>query len=189
MRIPAILVSVLVATAACGTSDTEAADAASSLECALGALSIGLGAGASFHALRDGDEAEIVLGFQGLRMLELSARVEGASDDAVDIVSYLEVDGSDISVSQRNRDEPLATQADGASLVEGYLLFLHDAPPEALVGHDARLDLIVREGSCSATHSVQLVLRDDDACVDFDVVVPDAGAADPSVTDGAVACE
>ncbi len=104
-----------------GAPDAQA-DSSCSIEVALG-----LGARDAFIPIDDGDATEVILGFQGFRMLRLSTRVIGSNDIEAELSSSLSIEATGVQVSQRDL-LPLV-QAGGAGYVEDWLFFFNDAVP------------------------------------------------------------
>ena len=165
-----------------GTSDAGA-DANCSLE-----IAVGKGDRDGFMPIREGDPAEVILGFQGFRMLEFAIQIVGSDDDQAEVTSFLEVDGTGVEVNQRDRGLQIRAQSTGGGVVENYLLFFNDAPASEIVGYSANLELVVRSGGCVGTARTRIELRDDDTCVSYDAAVPEAGVLDGGIPDGSVAC-
>ncbi len=142
--------------------------------------------GDAFVALADGDPVELLLGFQGFRMLRLAVRTHGGPADQLEVGASLTVPDSGAELDQRTRERVLAPTADGV-LLEEYLLFVNDIPPAQIVGYEAELDLTVRAAGCLGGESTRILIRDDDPCVDHGIVVD--AATRPDAPDGGVVCE
>jgi len=177
--------SVPLLLSGCGpeSSPDAGVDAACSFE-----ILLGQGDRDSFTPLNDGDPLELVLGFQGFRMLMLAAEVRGTDAAAVDLNAFLSINAGAIESSQRDRAMSVQSGISGR-IVEDYLIFLNDAPASEIVGQEAVLELIAKSGACTGATSVRVMLRDDVDCVDFGVIVPDAAIPDGGVADGSVACD
>ena len=150
-------------------------------------VTIGSMESGSFVELRDGDPVELLLGFQGFRMLRFAVRGRGAGPGtAVDVGSFLSVPETGVELDQRTLEREATVETDGF-LVSEYLLFINDYPPSQLVGYDAELEMTVRASGCLGGSRIHVQIRDDDPCIDqgivLDAAVPDAGL------DGGVACE
>lgn len=184
----------LLAALTCGSiglggcpGDDTPADAAADASCTMG-ITVGTGSMESFRPLHAGDPIEVILGFQGFRMLDLTLRIEEPPERSVYISAFVDVVDTDVEVRQLPTPIRAEVGPDGAAYVEGFLVFFNDAPIADLVNHDADLELVVRERDCTGGQVVRVQLRDDVACVDYDASVPDAGYLDGGVPDGAVAC-
>lgn len=151
--------------------------------CALD-VAVGQSGAASFTPVSDGDPVELVLGFQGFRMLTFALRAEGVSADEADVSAYVSITGSDVELGQRTRERVLEP-IDGGFLVPQWLVFFNDEAPSAIVGHDAELETIVRAGGCTGSSRLRVRIVDDDGCVDHSIVL-DAGARDAAVPDAEV---
>jgi hypothetical protein len=149
-------------------------------------LSLGRNEAGRFVELASGDTVELVLGFQGIQMLQLSLGVSGTRADATDVVAHIAFDAIGQSLDQRDRGLDLVDDGAGARRVEDYIVFVNDVAAAAAIGTAARVELIARIGDCQGTLVRELVLRDDDACVDFDVVID--ASTEANVPDGSVPC-
>jgi hypothetical protein len=183
---PGILALGIAAMAACssGSSSDAGPDGACPLE-----VTLGTGDRTSFVPLTEGDPVEVWLGFQGLRMLVLASRLEGSEADTADLTMHLVVDATGVQLDQVDHQRRVVADGDGPRLVEDYLIFVNDAPASQLIGYTARLEHIARAGGCVGATRVDVELRDDHACVDTTVIVPDAEVPDGGLPDGSVACE
>ncbi len=181
-----LLPALLLAPALAGCPGDDGPDEPDA-SCALGVL-VGSGTPSSFTPVADGDPAEVVLGFQGFRMLVFTLRLEGAPDDLADVSGYVSIDDGAIEVSQLPRTVRLREGPDGAAYAEEFLIFFNETPVSEIVDRPAELELVARSGGCVGGMRVGLELRDDDDCVDYGVEI-DAGTLDGGVPDGAVACE
>lgn len=180
---------LLVGLSGCGPGDGSpdgSVDASCSLD-----VTLGTGDALGFTPLSDGDAAEVILGFQGFRMLQLAVRITETRASRADVSAYLAIDATGVEVDQRDDQLRLWPAADGSVVVERYLLFFNDAPASQIIGQDGRLDVIARAGGCTGGSSVTLELRDDDTCIAFDVdaAFPDGAILDAGALDGAMACE
>lgn len=178
-----IALSSLAAAGCPNGGDPPPPDASCSMEIALGSGSVD-----DFVPATSGDTAEVVLGFQGFRMLVYTLRMEGAPDSRAEVSGYVTIPDTGLEVSQLPRSVPLREGPDGARYVEELLLFFNETPVSEIVGRDADLELVARSGDCLGTLALRVALRDDDDCVDYGVEI-DAGAVDAGVPDGSVACE
>jgi len=173
----------MVAASACSSSD-EGAEVEG--DCQLD-LALGTGDRDSFSHLSDGDAAEIVLGFQGFRMLDLALRVDGSPEDEVNVLTHLGFETGD-ELDQRDGRMPLVDDGAGHRVLEDYLVFINDVPIASVLGSRATLEVIVRSDECTGSLSQAVELRDDDECIDFDHVL-DAAVPDSSVADMNLACD
>ena len=160
-----------------GGPDASACD----LDVSVGAMETG-----SFVELGEGDPVELLLGFQGFRMLRFGVRARGASADEADISAFLSVPESGVELDQRSRERMPTSEPDGF-LVNEYLLFINDHPPALLVGYEAELEFGVRAGGCFGGTRMMVVVRDDDPCVDHGIVLD--AATRPDAPDGGVVCD
>lgn len=152
------------------------------------AVSVGTGNADDYVPLVDGDEAEVILGFQGFRMLQVTLRVEGTGEPRADVSGYVTIEESGVEVAQLPRTTAMIEGPDGARYAEGFLVFFNDTPVSEIVGREGELELIARSGGCVGGTRVALAMVDDDSCVDWDLEIPDAGILDGGIPDGAVAC-
>jgi len=187
LRCALVVLLAAACAAGCSPADADPDDAAGpGEECKLG-VTLGTGDRERFTAVEEGDVAEIVLGFQGFRMLELALQVEGSPVDEVNVITHVSLSTGD-ELDQRDGRMPLIEVDGGHSVLEDFLIFINDVPAVSVIGSDATLEVIVRTDDCTGALSRTVELRDDDDCIDFDRVfdasVPDAGAVDMSL-----ACE
>ncbi len=176
----------LVGASACDPN--EATDAGMDASCDI-TIAIGTGDRDSFTPVTDGQNTELILGFQGFRMIALALQVGGPAADTADLTTFISVTDTDIELSQNNRRMPIVDGTGGDRIVEDHLIFFNDAPASELVGREVRVELIARSGGCIGTATTGLTLVDEDDCVDPDIVIPDAGTLDGGVADGAMVCE
>ncbi len=139
----------------------------------------------SFVPVEDGDDAELLLGFQGFRMLRFAIAAEGASAEEAEVSAYVTVADTGVELGQRTRERAVSTER-GLRVVE-WLVFFNDEPPSRVVGYDAEIEAIVRAAGCAGAARVRVRVRDDEACVDPDILL-DAGALDAGLADAAT-CE
>ncbi len=133
----------------------------------------------------EGDPTELLLGFQGFRMLRFTLLVAGARADDAEVSAWVSVPETGVELGQRTRERAVPT--DDGFRVEEWLVFFNDEPPSRVVGHAAVVEALVRAGGCAGATRVGMLVRDDDACVDPSVVL-DAGALDAGLADAAT-CE
>jgi hypothetical protein len=184
MRIAVIVLISCVLFGCPGNGPTDGGmDATCSIE-----VDIGRGDRDSFLPFADGDPQEVLLGFQGFRLLSISVRIAGSTASDAELSIFVEVDDSTVVVNQAHRNLVLASAPDGAGVVEGYLIFFNDAPVSEIVGHTGTLEIIARSGGCVGTDVLAIDLRDDDMCVSYDAGLDDAGVIDGGIPDGAVSC-
>lgn len=176
----------LVASAAwfcgCPTDDDASRPDAS---CSM-AVELGTGSRLDFAPMNEGERLEVIRGFQGFRMLRVSMRIGQAHVEQLTLSIHLAVDDGALDVDQRADHVP-AIPGDPDSFVEGYLVFLNDVPASSFVGHRASLEVVAR-ARCSGSARREVVLADDDACIDTTTVIPDASVTDIDIPDGSVAC-
>ena len=153
--------------------------------CSLG-VAVGQERGAGFEPLSDGDPVELLLGFQGFRMLRLAVRATGAEATEAEVGVFMSIAESGVELSQRTRERALVPETDGFVLDE-YLLFVNDYPPALVVGYEAELELTVSAGGCVGGQRVTVIVRDDDPCVDHGIVLD--AATRPDAPDGGMACD
>lgn len=168
----------------CGGGDADAKDAGGN--CKLD-LSLGQVRGGQFADIAQGDPVELVLGFQGIRMLPLVLDIKGTEAATADVLAHLTIEATAQDLDQRDRSLELVANSQGGRRVENYLFFVHDLAGGAAINSQARLDIIARTKGCEGTLVREIELRDDDECVDFSIVLDAAVAAD--IPDAAVACE
>lgn len=176
----------LLALLGCGPSGPDG-DAGEDASCTLD-VTLGTGGEAGFVPLSDGDSTELVLGFQGIRMLFFSVMIDGAEAANADMSAFLTIEATGVELSRRTRESNVVATGDNAFMLPDYLVFFNDEPASEVVGQEAVLELVARVGDCVGGTRHTIMLRDDDECVDPDASVPDAGIVDGGVPDGAVTC-
>lgn len=139
----------------------------------------------AFVPVEDGEDAELLLGFQGFRMLRFAIAARGASAEDAEVSAYVTVADTGVELGQRTRERAVAI--DGGFRVVEWLVFFNDEPPSRVVGYDAEVEAIVRAAGCTGAARVRVRVRDDEACVDPDILL-DAGALDAGLADAAT-CE
>lgn len=169
---------------ACGPSDSDAGmDGACPLT-----VEIGPSTGGAFVPYLDGEEAPVVLGFQGFQMLELDVRVVGAGEpESIELSALVEIPDTGVTATRLERTARTRTGSGGV-VVEGFLLFFNDAPLSLIGGHDATVEVIARSSGCVGGVRRALRLSDEPPCIDPDATIPDAGLADGGLPDGSMIC-
>lgn len=176
-----LLSSLLVA---CGPSGSDAGmDGACPLT-----VEIGPSNGGAFVPYLDGEEAPVILGFQGFQMMELDVRVVGAgAPESVELSALVEIADTGVTATRLERTAR-ARVGSGGVVVEGFLLFFNDAPLSLIGGHDATVEVIARSSGCVGGTRRTLRMSDEPPCIDPDATVPDAGYADGGLPDGSMIC-
>ncbi|MCC6876168.1 MAG: hypothetical protein IT378_17805 [Sandaracinaceae bacterium] len=148
--------------------------------CTLG-VDVGALDGAGFTTVPDGGAVELVLGFQGFRMLVLALDVRGAASSEADVSAFLSIADTGVELSQRTRETGVEPAGEGF-VVRDWLVFFNNEPPSRIVDHDARLEVIVRAAGCTGSVARTLHIRDDVDCIEhgivLDAAIPDGGALD-----------
>lgn len=181
MSLPSIALVVVFATA-CGPSDPPVVDAG---PCDLSVVA-GTGLADDFIAVVDGDPSELILGFQGFRMLRFALDVDGPAASEAEVSAFVTIADESIELSQRSSERALVPTSDGF-IVENWLVFLNDTPAVSLIGREAEIEVIVRAEGCVGGTRMRVAIRDEDSCVDQTIIV-DAGLTDATIRD-AIACE
>lgn len=177
----------LIAVVLAGCEPSAVSDAGLDSACSL-AVQIGPARGSPFAPYRDGDEAQVILGFQGFQMLRLDVRVAGAGVLAgVELSAYVLVADTGVEASRLERNAPVIPDGD-AVIADHFLVFFNDAPLSEVGGHDASVEVIARANGCIGGARVRVHLSADPPCVDPDASVPEAGVLDGGLPDGAVIC-
>jgi hypothetical protein len=149
-------------------------------------LEVALGRGsdaASFVPFTDGDPIELILGFQGFRMLELALSADGVSAREAEVSAFITIADTGVELSQRTRETALVA-TDGGFLLPTWLLFFNDEAPSNIVGHEAEIECIVRAEDCMGGARVRLLVEDDESCIDPTILLDagtDGGAPDAAV--------
>ena len=149
-------------------------------------VEIGAALDGGFAPLADGAPGELVLGFQGFRMLPFALLVHGIdAPRELEVGASLEVPDTGATLDQRTRERALAPASGGVLLAE-YLVFVNDLPDAQFVGHRADMEVIVRVGSCVGGARARVEIRDDDPCISHGIVLD--AATRPDAPDGGVVC-
>lgn len=168
---------LLVVLAGCDPGDDPQDGGSCTLEVALGAIEAG-----TFTPVRDGDPAELILGFQGFRMLSFAMDVRGAGEAReLEVSAFVSIAETGVELSQRTRESQLTRTGEGVRLAQ-WLVFFHDEPPSRVVDREAQIELIVRAAGCTGGTRVRVMVRDEDPCVDPSIVL-DAGGLDAGTID------
>lgn len=153
-----VLVFCLLFSAGCpgGGGDPDA------LDCALG-VAWGPRRGESFVQFRDGDAAEITLGFQGFRYIDSTVEIAGPSGPDGDLWFQIAIAGSEPYALRQRIAIP-----EGASnrYVDDVLVFFNDTPIAELVGREADVTARLSSQGCEAVHRATVTMADDDSCVE-----------------------
>jgi hypothetical protein len=177
--------SILLFLAACGPNGPS--DGGMDGTCPL-TVEIGPSTGGAFVPYVDGEEAPVVLGFQGFQMLRLDVRVVGAGEpSSVELSAFVEIPDTGVMATRLERDARTRALSGGV-VVEGFLLFFNDAPLSLIGGHDATVEVIARSPGCVGGVRRTLRMSDMPPCIDPDATIPDAGFADGGLPDGSVVC-
>jgi hypothetical protein len=181
MRLTSLVLALCFALG-CDPNPTDPDGGSCALDVALGRGSDG----ASFVAFDDGDTVELILGFQGFRMLQLALLADGATANEAEVSAFVTIADTGVELGQRTRETALVAH-DGGFVLPSWLLFFNDEAPSRIVGHDAEIECIVRAGGCSGATRVRLRVLDDESCIDPTIVI-DASGVDAGAPDAAI-CE
>jgi hypothetical protein len=117
---------------------------------------------AQFVPFRNGEEAELTLGFQGFLFIESAVKVRGTSDRIVDLTFQVTVQGQDARTQEVRKD--LFPAADGSAQASEVLVFFNDVPRADLLGRTTSILVQAQVGNCSGRSSVSVTLVDKQAC-------------------------
>jgi hypothetical protein len=135
----------------------------------------GHGVPPAFTGFRDGDSAELVLGFQGFRYVRSTMRLGGDVERGTfwfDIV----VDGQEPYQSSAGTRDLLRSGDD--SYAAEVLVFFNDIPMPELLGRSTTVIAHARADGCDGRHVARVTVVDDEDCIeaaDGGLVCSDAG--------------
>lgn len=120
----------------------------------------------TFTPFRDGDRAQITLGFQGFRFIDGIARIRGVGRSDPMFVLQATLDGQEPSVQYAG---PFASRAgeDGAVYVDALQIFFNDVPMPELLGKSVQILVTSDVAGCTARTSARVVLERG-GCMDQD---------------------
>jgi len=130
----------------------------------------------TFVAFKDGDTAEITLGFQGFRFIDSVARIRSGRGSSATFKLQSTVEGG----SPRSQDAgPFdgTIGADGALYVSNVQLFFNDLPLPDLLGKKVAVIVVANAGGCTGRANAQVALVRG-GCMDADggIASCDAGS-------------
>ena len=120
----------------------------------------------TFAAFQSGESAEITLGFQGFRFIRSAMRVAGTDADSATFSFQITVEGREPFV-QDGSLVPISEGTDGARYADEVLVFFNDIPAVELIGRTADVIAFANAGGCTGSFAVDVVLVDDDNCIDL----------------------
>lgn len=179
-RIAAAAALVLVLAPACASSSAPPPPPGSEDggACAL-TITLGRLDAAGFSRLDEGDDVDVILGFQGFRFVDLAARFEGTSATSAALKIQATIEGR--SPQTQAQGLRLSTDAGGARLADHVQIFFNDVPEAELFDRAVALALHATAEGCGADQALALTLRDGGTCAD----IVDAGG---STLDGGGPC-
>ena len=141
-------------------------------ELSLGSMSDGV-----VKPFSDGDEAPVVLGFQGFRFIDAAVTVLGATGTDAAIRVRATADGHDPIMSDTHAT--LISKGESGSIAEHVQIFFNDIPMAELLGRSCRLEARATVAGCTGEDDVSVLLVDG-GCMppDADAGIPDAGSLD-----------
>jgi len=111
----------------------------------------------AFAPFRDGENAEIVLGFQGFRFVDSVARLRGAHTKEIAFTLQVTLGTNEPSVQDAGKFYG-QTGADGALYVTSLFLFFNDQPMPDLLGREAAVRVRATAAGCNATSTARVTL-------------------------------
>jgi len=148
-----LLLALLVTACSGGDDPKTVADAE---PCAM-QLEWGRRVNGVFTPFRDGDQAEITLGFQGFRFIDSVARLRSVRGKEATFKLQATLDGRE-SMVQDAGAFTAKQQADGALYVESLQLFFNDVPMPELIGQNASIVVNATAAGCAATAAARVSL-------------------------------
>jgi hypothetical protein len=119
--------------------------------------------GDAFTPFKDGDKAEITLGFQGFRYVLSTLRLENVKAASASHSARIVVEGQ---APYTLADTPVKVHDEGGVLYsDDVLVFFNDLPIADIVGKQAEITLTAKAGGCIGSTKVTVLLRDDESCV------------------------
>lgn len=132
------------------------------------------GAGRDFVPYAEGDPAEIVLGYQGFRFIQVVLRTEGIEDARLLASFTIEVAGQAPYPQVSWID--VASADDGIAYSPVFLVYFNDITYSDIIDRDCTLGVSVAHRRCPDTTSVRVHLVDEDPCIHVPGGEDDAGA-------------
>ncbi|MBI3201033.1 MAG: hypothetical protein HYZ29_05765 [Myxococcales bacterium] len=122
-----------------------------------------LNAQGDFTPFKNGDSAEITLGFQGFRYIQSVLKLDEVKAQSATHSARIVVEGqTPYSLS----DTPVKVADQGGTLYsEEVLVFFNDLPIAEIVGKSAEITLTAKAGGCVGSTKTTVTLRDDLDCV------------------------
>ncbi len=136
-------------------------------------VAIGQVTEAGFVPFADGDEAGVVLGFQGFRFIDAAVRLEGVTLDHATLKIRSTIEGH--SPLTTALVAPLTAAGSGA-IAEHVQLFFNDIPMAEMLGRDCKLEVQATAADCTGTGVVTVTLAEGGCMPDADAGAFDAGA-------------
>lgn len=117
----------------------------------------------AFQPFKDGDDAEITLGFQGFRYIQSALALENVKAQSATYSARIVVEGqTPYSLS----DTPVkVTEEGGALIADEVLVFFNDIPIAEIVAKNAEITVTAKAAGCIGSTKTTVTLRDDENCV------------------------
>ncbi len=162
MTARSLILAVLLA--GCPDDDPGGADAGDAAEpCTMEARLGTGGKGADFVPLAEGDDAEVILGYQGFRFIQTILEVSGVGSTRVNASFTISVEGQAAYPQWARAD--VEAVGDGAAFSDPVSIYFNDIPYAQIVGKRCDLAVEVFHPGCSDTFSVGVLLLDEDPCI------------------------
>lgn len=110
----------------------------------------------AYTPFRDGDTAEIVLGFQGFRFIDAIARIRGVQAKEATFTFEATLDGREPMV--QDAGSFTTKPSDGALYVHALQLFFNDVPMPELLGQSVTVVVKGNAAGCSAQTGARVSL-------------------------------
>ena len=174
-----------LATCASCTSSDAGGDGAASVDaappCAL-AIELGPPGPEAFTPFRAGDEAPLVLGFQGFRYIVTRLRARGARGGQVSLRFDVAVEGYERALQDGGTFLLMPAGGD-LGVANDVQIFFNDIPAPGLVDRRVQVVAQARSGGCTAQAALDVRLGSPMAC-------DDAGVCDAAtICDSATSCD
>lgn len=138
-------------------------------------LTLGRVSESGFIPFADGDEAGVVLGFQGFRFIDAAAVLDGPSATDAAFRVRATADGHEPVTSDAHAS--LTPMENGESMAEHVQIFFNDIPMAELLGRTCKLEVRATVAGCTGEDDVSVVLGDG-GCMPSDAGAPDSGIPD-----------
>ena len=119
--------------------------------------------GGAFEPFKDGDDAEITLGFQGFRYIRSALELKDVKAPSATYSARIVVDGQ---TPYSLADTPVKVSEEGGALfADEVLVFFNDIPIAEIVAKNAEITVTAKAAGCVGSTKRTVTLRDGENCV------------------------